>query len=665
MGILKKAINLSFETGANYGLGNSLNSTMVSTLFGEGGASIDVLKEYNGLAWKCINIRAEYLSKEDLFVERLVGKKWQPDQQHDFNTILEGGAGQYDQSELLEAHEKSLCLYGESFWYFSKQTNGSKPFAVYLLDPAAVTVMVADDRVTGYVYQLNGERATFDLDEIEHFRVIDPRRNHKYRGYGPMQAAGWFIRSNRYVMTYVNNFLENNAIPAGVIVAKEAVNDTDWQLFKQEWTSKYSGIDNSGKTGFVRGTDLDFVKTGLSLGEVDFENIKNSSREDIMVMFGISKPMMAIFQDINRASATVSRQLFAETVTEPALMKLKRRLSKKVALWYGDQFRVNATNPIPDDEDVKLQAFDKGVGRWFTINEARAAYGLDPISGGDVIEPAVAPQPTGKRLKSVGTIRVKVKTRGFSYEMKESFRSETEGIQLKNETLFLEAANPILKAQKQTIIAQLQPKKLLDSSFNASDEAGKLAEGVMGVLIGLAEEQGILAANVIGAKFTLTEVMRTYIQDSIKKSCASFTEETQTRIAAAVADGLQNGDSIKAITSRIDDIYADVLGVDNPGYRLERLARTEVIKTSNEITEAAYRQSGVVQKKEWFANPGACEFCESLDGSVLGLGASFVPRGTQLEGTDGGSQMNDYEDVNYPPFHPNCRCTLLPVVGDL
>ncbi len=42
--------------------------------------------------------------------------------------------------------------------------------------------------------------------------------------------------------------------------------------------------------------------------------------------------------------------------------------------------------------------------------------------------------------------------------------------------------------------------------------------------------------------------------------------------------------------------------------------------------------------------------CRALNGKVLGL--------------EGVYEKNDYLDVEVPPLHPNCRCTLLPVLED-
>ena len=662
MGLLAKAMG-RYERGANYELGQSLSSHAVGNIFGSGGDNIEIAVEYSGYAWKAIDIRATTLSGQDLFVERRVGDKWVKDEAHEFNAVLEGGESQEDLSDLLEKHEKSLCLYGESFWYLSKGEIYAKPKSIYLLNPNHITVMVSGEAVTGYVYQNEGDRITFDTDEIEHYRYHDSRN--RFRGTGPMQSAGWFIKSARYVQTYVNNFLENNAIPAGVVVAKSDVNEDDWRLFKSEWISKYGGIDNIGKTGFVRGSDLDFVKTGLSLGEVDFDKVKNSSRNDIMMMFGISKPMAAIFDDINRASATVARQLFAINVIQPALMKLTRKLTKDVKNWYGQEYRVASTNPIPEDAEEKINLYDKAVGRFITVNEARVAYGLEPIAGGDVIDETK--KPVAEPSKSLGkiTIRTKANKAELTYEMKESFRSDSQELQEKYEAQIFKAANTVLKGQKQRVLDQIKPKKLVDAKFDEVEEAELLTGATLPIMLELAKDQGELAAEFAGSAdsvFKLDAVSKKYVTDSLTKASLGFSEETQGLIAKAISEGVADGESFASISKRIDNIYKDVIGVETPGYRIERLTRTEVIKTSNQMTVVAYKQSGVVSKKEWISNPGACEFCAALNGSIIQLDSTFVPLNGTQTGANGGTRANTYESVKHPPNHPACRCGLAPVI---
>jgi len=668
MGILRKAVNkANYETGANYQLGHSLSSTAVSTLTGNGDETINPLAEYTGFVWKAIATKASYLSDQRIFVERKVGDKWQEDVNQDFNNVLDGEDGGLDQSELLEAHAVIKEIYGEVFWYISKGERMGKPFAIYLLDPASMTIMVANERVTGYVYQKDGGRVLFELDEIKHFKYYNPANT--YRGKSPLQAAGIFVKSSRYINTYVNNFLENNAIPAGVVVAKSDVNDADWQLFKDQWTERYSGIDNSGKTGFVRGSDLDFVKTGLSLGDVDFSVMKETSRDDIMVMLGVSKPIMNIFDDINRASAVTAQQLFAQSYTSPEIKAIARKLTKTVVKAYGEGFRIGHTNPVPEDRELKLKEYEVGVGKWFTPNEAREAYGENSITGGDVLIQPNTQTPVVDNAKSKIKIKLVSKsTKGnFTYEMKESFRSQMQNVQEKYEQSYLKAVQPVIKDQKARVIAQIAPKKVANAKIDPEAEATKMTDATINIFISLAKEQGTLAAQFAGNKdstFEFTKVMEKYIHDSIQKAALGFTKDTEAAIAKALQEGLEAGESLAKIADRIDAIYDEALGVKTAGYRIERIARTEIIKTSNEITEAAYKQSGVVSKKEWITNPGACQFCKALDGTVIRLGGTFVGKGDELEGVDGGTQVNNYESVQHPPTHPDCRCGLVPVIDE-
>jgi len=675
VGIFSKAIGGAggtggrYETGANYELGQSISA---SNILGTG-ENISLVREYSGWLWKAIDTRAQYLSDEELYVERKVGDKWQREDNHEFNLVLSGersndGLRSYDMSEMLEAHQVSKDLYGEVFWYFSKGERSNSPFGAYILDPAYMTILVTGGKIKGYVYQKDGDRALFEPSEIDYYFIANPFS--EWRGKSPTQAAGIFIKSARYTTTYVNNFLENNAIPAGVIVAEGDVSDADWKLFKKQWQSKYSGIDNSGKTGFIRGQKLDFVQTGLSLGEVDFSAMKNATRDDIAAMFSVPKGLWGIFEDINRATAQALREIFAESVTSPELKRIKRKLSARVRNAYGEQFRVGSSNPVPEDRELTLEEDKEGVGRWITPNEIRERRGLNPIAGGDTLT-LVAPQASTTPVEeSSKGLKIRLVTKStnkadLTYEMKESFRSKMEDVQVKYEKSYLKAVQPILKAQKASVLDQISPKKINESGMDVKEEAEKMVDGTISVLIALAKEQGQIAAEFVGSgdsNFDFTKVMERYIRDSITKASLGFTEETEVNVSTAIKEGLEEGESFAKIAKRIDTIYNDVLGVATPGYRIERIARTEVIKTSNEITEAAYRQSGVVKKKEWITNPGACQFCSALDGTIVRLGANFVEKDGSVEGDDGGTYTNTYEDVKHPPIHPDCRCGLVPVI---
>ena len=108
-----------------------------------------------------------------------------------------------------------------------------------------------------------------------------------------------------------------------------------------------------------------------------------------------------------------------------------------------------------------------------------------------------------------------------------------------------------------------------------------------------------------------------------------------------LAEGIRNGESIDQLKSRVYELYKDW------GFRrAEMIARSETLRASNRGALETYRQSGVVEKKIWITHFDGrqCEDCEAMDGKVIGLDEAF--------------DENDYETVETPPLHPDCRCAV-------
>jgi hypothetical protein len=125
------------------------------------------------------------------------------------------------------------------------------------------------------------------------------------------------------------------------------------------------------------------------------------------------------------------------------------------------------------------------------------------------------------------------------------------------------------------------------------------------------------------------------------------------RVAGAVSTGVEQGLSIDQIADAIaEQGFSDE--------RAQMIARTESAYAYSEGRIEAWKETGVVQGKQWLLSPDACEFCEAAAAqyadSAIGLDDDFYARGTVLTGTDGGQMTLSYRSVKAPPLHPNCRC---------
>jgi hypothetical protein len=133
-----------------------------------------------------------------------------------------------------------------------------------------------------------------------------------------------------------------------------------------------------------------------------------------------------------------------------------------------------------------------------------------------------------------------------------------------------------------------------------------------------------------------------------------YNTDTLKALETTITEGQKNGESLAKIKKRVEQTYSDA-----KGYRAERIARTESLRASNGTAEMVYKQNGYSQV-EWFINPGACEFCRTYAGQTKSIGTSFTNIGDVITAESGSTMRIEYDNIDTPPLHPNCTCSLIP-----
>jgi len=150
------------------------------------------------------------------------------------------------------------------------------------------------------------------------------------------------------------------------------------------------------------------------------------------------------------------------------------------------------------------------------------------------------------------------------------------------------------------------------------------------------------------------------------KLAGEVNATTELAVRTAIMEGFVEGLTIREIAKNIEKVFKQAGAV-----RAAMIARTEMSRAANYGAIVAYQQSGVVEAKEWLTakDEKVCPFCNKMDGKVISLEESFLPVGQALESVDQSTfatsiMMNNYANVDAPPLHVNCRCTILPVVKE-
>lgn len=146
-----------------------------------------------------------------------------------------------------------------------------------------------------------------------------------------------------------------------------------------------------------------------------------------------------------------------------------------------------------------------------------------------------------------------------------------------------------------------------------------------------------------------------FLENRSQRFAEEVLETTWVQLKESLSEGVQAGEGIPELAGRVDTV------MDSRKSSAETIARTEVVGANNGGTLLSWKQSGVVESKEWLSaldertrRPPDSEFDHvGAHGERVGLDEMFVKTGEAIDmpGGDGS-----------PGNVINCRCSLRPVV---
>ena len=242
----------------------------------------------------------------------------------------------------------------------------------------------------------------------------------------------------------------------------------------------------------------------------------------------------------------------------------------------------------------------------------------------------------------------------IKYDIDESAKKKIKTLLKKykssQDDLIGEIAAVILKNQDESGFIVMSPSMVLE-----------LKEDIKHNLDGMTETEKSFLDDLLGDAYkeAVTETAKTIGKVGIVAKWDILRDEFVQRAINAPINGKTFSSRIWENTNDLANrIYNDVLECIRTGkrpgeiarkikndygvtaYQAKRLVNTELAKVVNDAQLEVYRNSGVVQKVMWSATleENTCEDCAGMDGKYFDL--DKAPR---------------------LPYHPNCRCALVPV----
>lgn len=636
----------------NYGSYNTSMTTRAS------------LNEYRRYVYTIVSAIAADFAKIEPIVERQTADGYEPVKNHPLLKLLSKPNPDMSQFQFLEMQQTYYELAGESFCYVERMERSRTPTALYLINPAIMDVAIADDEygsVAGYVLTKdNGEKVRFEKDEIIHYKSPNP--TNPYRGYSPIVAAALYIQTEQLASEWTKNTIFNAGRPSGILHLKGTISDEEFKRIERKFRQDFTGTANAGKTMLFKGGEgASFEKMSVDLGEIELKQLKDLTRDDIMIMYRVSKTMLGVSDDVNRANALEAKQVWIQNVIKPKMDRWADHTTTfLLQTSYGENERVSYIDPMPENEEAKMKVLEsKSKLNVLTVNEKRINLGMEPVAGGDVIFVPTNLAPFDPKAKPTTPEKSVTKAKD-SIDTAEEFRLGLFKNQEKWEKKYEQELIKIFDKQETEILGKTKTKQSLSEfDFDSQKYLQEFVLNLYPLSLELMKEQGDFVFDFIQETeldFDPNARLSKLLKEHIERFAVTVNESIKQELADSILEGIKAGEALPKLRDRVSDVYTDIKKV-----RAELIARTETTWASNEATNEAYKVSPSVEAKQWYTNPGACQFCGALNGKIVSLSENYAPVGTTITGNDGSKFVVNYESVGHPPLHPNCRCTLLPV----
>lgn len=663
---------------------------MMTSKYGVDYSTKNKLKAYKGVVYGCVSLIGEELGDYEPYLEEKRGDKWYR-VDHEFMNLLDQPSGRdlkaqsFTKFDLFEATGSYQQLQGGCFWYMAlgKTTGLPREIVILRADKVGTDIDEKTGEVNGYfIRRVNGDPIPLDINEVLYFPLFNPES--RYEGKSVVEAGNDYIVTDESTAAYTKNFFANNAGLSGVLNVKGEVTKGAFRKFVRAWRDKHEGVDNAGKVAILRDSDASFTKVGLGLDELDMANLRKMSLADVAMMFKVPLELLGKVTEgsgLGRGNIETLEYIFAKHNIDKKMKRLDGVIMFAMQRYYGlkpERYRVSHENVIPEDKVHILNERDKAVDRWQTRNEIRAQQedgsnlpGGDqlfvPINNipiddaGGVVEAPPA-KSAGIMVKITRTAKKKDKRQDA-----ERFRLSLIRIQIKYARQLRKKLKPIFVAQRKEVLSNIQGLgKATNKDYNLFNETSyskRIVTATVPVVTDLAEVQGGLAMVFAGddtAEFLLTAPFKQILERGTEQMASTVNELTLEKLNTTLTEGVQAGEALGKLEARVNGVFDNL-----EGYRSEMIARTETLKSSNLATQWGYQQTGFVTGKQWVVNPDACPQCEEFEGRSVPLEDAFLEKGESYTYTDedGKTQeaKNEYDTVETPPLHPNCRCTIVPV----
>jgi len=266
-----------------------------------------------------------------------------------------------------------LELVGNAFIHKERDKSGKVKY-LWTYNPLDVEELPSAVNEYCYKIRINNEPKFVPMTEIIHIKNPNPQYPFGY-GIGIAESLVNEIQTADLANTQINQYFFNGAIPPYIVSAD--ITGEQLKEMSNKWLADNQGYFNRNKPYFTNTNSLSVHKLMDTFKDMEIVKLIQMDSEIIRKSFGIPPEILGGVDNSNRATIQGAREIYAQEVLMPRLLKLKDVLNENLSSEFGVNLILDFTSPIPSDKELQLNIM-KEFRDMFSEDEIRKLAGLQP-----------------------------------------------------------------------------------------------------------------------------------------------------------------------------------------------------------------------------------------------------------------------------------------------
>lgn len=571
----------------------------------------------------------------------------------------------------LEVIQANLDIVGRCYVWIRERDSKGRP-TEWL--PLSVNQVTQSSERGGVRVSFGGRTLEVPGDDILTLYKPDPADPYTPSDSGLGMTLSDELDTDESAAKTASARLRNHGVPDAIVTVKGA-SAPEAKAIETHMLAKYQGADKRGKP-HITNREVSVQQIAEKLADMSLVELRAFEARVMWTTFGIPPAILGLVEDVNRANAETSEEIYARWVLWPRLCFLADWLQNDLAPMTdgSDRILVVPSSPVPDDREARdrlLQIAPWGV----EANEVREWLGGSEDERLD----GLIWVPSGGKLVSLDEVR----KQAFETDEADGSASSAEeedddpedpddgpsggggaddeggdGEEPSEDVGEAELAKSKLGVSQvptvgavtkedlgvdqkvERVTAALKPERLTSSTRTLWER--ELRAWMM------------RAARQAGADLSfdmLNPLIAPHLEAFSSQRITMINDTTRDAIKRVLAEGVRAGEGPEMLARRVQGVFATA-----SRSRATVIARTEVLRSSNWGATAAYRATGLVERREWLATPdGRTRDAHRLmDGQIVDIDARFTAPTGETADHPGG--------FGVPALDIQCRCFQAPVV---